>query len=107
MSIPLRVLMIEDSKDDAALVLRELQRSGFSTTYERVDTADGMRAALVGRTWDIILSDYSMPTFSAPQALLVLEESGLDLPFIIVSGTVGEDTAVDALKTGAHDFMIK
>jgi PAS domain S-box-containing protein len=103
----LRVLLVEDSEDDAALLLRQLKRGGYDVTYERVYTADAMRAALAGQTWDIVLSDYSMPSFNAPGALAVLHESGIDLPFIISSGTIGEETAVSALQAGAHDFIMK
>jgi PAS domain S-box-containing protein len=107
MSKPVRVLIVEDSEDDAALLLRTLRRGSYTPIYERVDTEEGMRAALRQSTWDVVVSDYSMPTFSAPAALAVLKESGIDIPFLIVSGTVGEETAVAALKAGAHDFMLK
>src|SRR5688572_18368985 len=100
--------MVEDRGDDALLVIRELtQRGGYRVTSDRVETADTMRAALKQNDWDLVISDYSMPTFNAPAALAVLRESGLDLPFIIVSGTVGEEVAVNALKAGAHDFLSK
>ena len=104
---PLRVLIIEDSEDDAQLLLRELRRGGYEVEFERVETAEAMQSALTQKTWDLILSDYTMPRFSAPQALQVLKASGLDLPFIISSGTIGEDTAVAAMKAGANDFLIK
>ena len=107
MGRPLRVLMIEDTELDAALVLRELRRGGFDVYSRRVDTAEDMEAALATETWDVILSDYSMPRFSAPSALEVVRKAMLDIPFIIVSGTVNEDVAVDALHAGAHDFMAK
>jgi len=103
----LNILIVEDSEDDAQLLLRELKRGGYEVESERVETAETMQAALAGKTWDLVLSDFSMPQFSAPQALAILQASGLDLPFIIVSGTIGEDTAVAALKAGAHDFLIK
>ena len=106
MKRPLRALLVEDVEQDAALVLRELRRV-FDVTYERVDTPEAMSAALEKATWDVILSDYSMPRFTAPLALKVLREKALDLPFIIVSGTVNEDVAVEALRAGAHDFMAK
>jgi signal transduction histidine kinase len=104
---PLRVLIVEDSELDADLLLAELHRVGYDVRYERVETAPAMRAALERDTWDIVISDYSMPTFSAPAALEVLKASGRDLPFVIVSGTIGEETAVSALKSGAHDFLLK
>src|SRR5574341_1888023 len=104
---PLRVLIIEDSEDDTELLLRELRRGGYEVEFERVETADSLRSALTQKMWDLILSDYTMPQFRAPQALEVLKASGLDLPFIIISGTIGEETAVTALKAGANDFLIK
>ena len=107
MGKPLRVLILEDSEDDALLLLRELQRSGYEVEFERVDTAPEMQSALNQKTWDFILSDFSMPEFNAPKALELLKASGLDLPFIIVSGTIGEETAVAALKAGANDFLVK
>jgi two-component system, cell cycle sensor histidine kinase and response regulator CckA len=108
-SVPksLRVLLVEDSKDDADLLLHELARGGYKVVAERVETADAMRGALQRGSWDAVLSDYSMPTFSAPEALKVLQESKLDLPFIIISGTIGEEAAVAALKAGASDFLVK
>lgn len=99
--------MIEDSEDDARLVLREIQRGGYEVNFERVETADAMRAALARQSWDLIICDFSLPRFSAPKALDLLKNSGHDLPFIIVSGTIGEESAVNALKAGAHDFIIK
>ena len=107
MSTPIRVLIVEDSEDDTVLVLRELRRGGYDPTYERVDTDKAMRDALDNRTWDIIICDYSMPKFSMPVALETLQEMGLDLPFILVSGTVGEEIAVKAMKAGAHDYIMK
>ena len=107
MSTPLRVLLCEDSENDAMLVLRELRRGGFDPEHERVDTAEAMEAALDNREWDIVLCDYSLPKFSMPAALSLHEQSGLDLPFIIVSGSIGEARAVAAMRTGAHDFVMK
>ncbi|MCI0555587.1 MAG: PAS domain S-box protein, partial [Anaerolineae bacterium] len=107
MGRPLHVLILEDSEDDTQLLLLELRRIGYEVEFERVDTADAMQAVLTEKTWDVILSDYTMPRFSALQALEVLKASHLDLPFIIISGTIGEETAVAALKAGAHDFLIK
>src|SRR5687768_6623380 len=103
----LRVLIIEDSEEDTQLLVRELRRGGYEVEFERVETAETMHAALTQKTWDLILSDYSLPRFSGPRALEVLKASGLDLPFIIISGTIGEETAVTALKAGANDFFIK
>lgn len=107
MTMPLALLMLEDSEDDALIVLRELKRGGYDVTYQRVETAATMRAALTSQKWDIILSDYSMPEFSAPEALKIVQEMQQDIPFIIISGTVGEDIAVDAMKAGANDFFTK
>jgi two-component system, cell cycle sensor histidine kinase and response regulator CckA len=107
MNIPLRVLLIEDSDNDAALLLRTLRRGGYAVTMERVETAEAMRAALARQAWDLVLSDYSLPRFTGPAALHLLQGEGIDLPFIIVSGTIGEETAVAAMKAGAHDFLMK
>lgn len=103
----LNVLIVEDSADDAQLMLREIERGGYAVFSERVETKVDMQSALMGRRWDIILSDYSLPKFSAMAALETLKASGLDVPFIVISGTVGEETAVAALKGGAHDFLVK
>lgn len=103
----MRALLVEDSAQDAELLLRQLFRGGFIVTHQRVDTAGTMRAALATGTWDIVLSDYSMPRFSAPDALRLMQQMGLDLPFIILSGTVLEDVAVDAMRSGAHDYFSK
>ena len=103
----LRVLLVEDSEIDAQLLIRELRRGGYEITFERMDTAAAVTAALAKSEWDIMISDYTMPSFSALAALDLLQKSGLDLPFIIVSGSIGEDTAVAAMKAGAHDYMMK
>jgi len=107
MAKPLKVLVVDDSERDTGMLLRELRRGGYELETTRVDTADAMRAELENQAWDLVLSDYSMPSFSAPAALAVLKDKGLDLPFIIISGTVGEETAVAAMRAGAHDFMPK
>src|ERR687886_806308 len=107
MNRPLRVLLVEDSEDDAELLAYELECRGYDFVYERVDTAATMNAALDKEAWDIIIADYTLPSFSAPAALTLLQERGLDLPFIIVSGTIGEDIAVAAMKAGAHDYLMK
>ena len=107
MSKPLRVLIVEDSENDALLLVRELRRGGFEPKIERVDTAEAMSAALAHKTWDLVICDYSMPHFSGIAALELLKQSGLDLPFIIVSGSIGEDVAVAAMKAGAHDYLMK
>jgi response regulator RpfG family c-di-GMP phosphodiesterase/putative methionine-R-sulfoxide reductase with GAF domain len=105
--IPIKILFVEDSDDDAHLILRELQRGGYEVEFERVETAETMQAALARQQWDLIISDYSLPQFNAPDALALLQASKTDLPFIIASGTIGEETAISALKAGAHDFVIK
>ena len=103
----IRVLLVEDSADDAELLLLELRRGGYEPEYERVESREDMLAAIGSRTWDMIISDYRLPRFSAPQALEVLKESGQDLPFIIVSGKISEDLLVEAMRAGAHDYLIK
>ena len=102
----LKALIIEDSDDDAQLLLRHL-RDSFEVEFERVDTADATRAALADASWQIILSDFRMPTFSALEALNVAKELQPGIPFIIISGTIGEETAVNAMLAGADDFFIK
>jgi PAS domain S-box-containing protein len=103
----LQVLIVEDVEDDLLLMVRELRRGGRTLDYVRVDTAETMQAALDRQSWDIVIADYSLPSFSAPEALKLLQQQQLDLPFIIVSGTIGEDVAVAAMKAGAHDYIIK
>jgi DNA-binding NtrC family response regulator len=107
MGKPIRILIVEDSEDDAALLVRELRRNGYDPVFERVGTAQAMTAVLEKQVWDVIICDYNLPNFSAPAALTLLQKSGLDLPFIIVSGSVGEDVAVAAMKSGAHDYIMK
>ena len=106
MAIPLRVLIVEDSENDTLLLARELQRGGYDLTYERVDSLEAMKAGL-DKQWDIVLSDYSMPDFRGTDALLLLREKYPDIPFIYVSGTLGEDMAVGAMKAGANDYVMK
>lgn len=103
----LRALIVEDSTDDAELLLRTLGRGGYKVVHERVQTAAAMKTVLQEQQWDIIFSDWSMPQFDATEALRVLQETKLDVPFIIVSGTVGEEVVVAALRSGAHDFFSK
>jgi PAS domain S-box-containing protein len=104
---PLRVLLVEDDDNDAFLVTRRLERDGFAPAIQRVLTASAMRAALDGGDFDVVISDFTMPGFDALQALGVLGQTGKDLPFIVVSGTIGEETAVQAMKAGAHDYFSK
>ncbi|MEO8182953.1 MAG: response regulator [Deltaproteobacteria bacterium] len=103
----LRVLLVEDDERDAELLLLELERGNFSVQSERVDTPEAMSAALARQPWDVVISDYFLPRFSAPSALELLKERQLDLPFIIVSGVVGDEAVVAALRAGAHDFVPK
>ena len=104
---PLRVLLIDDSEDDATLVIRELARAGYAVMRERVDTAEALVTALDRHKWDVAIADFTMPRFSGTAALTLLREYDADLPFIIVSGTIGEDAAVEAMKTGAQDYIMK
>jgi signal transduction histidine kinase len=103
----LRILHVEDSADDSALVVRELRRGGFDPICERVDTQDGFKNALRNKDWDVIISDYSLPSYSGPIALADTREVGKDIPFIIVSGTIGESVAVEAMRAGAQDYVLK
>lgn len=103
----LRVLIVEDSADDAELVIQELRAGGYEPMYERVQTATDMQRALATESWDAVLSDHSAPDFDSYAALRLLTETGKDIPFIIVSGTIGEETAVRAMKAGAHDYILK
>ena len=103
----LRALIADDSENDVFFLLRELRKAGYELVYERVSTAPDMRAALERQTWDIVISDYEMPRFGGFEALQLLKESGHDLPFILVSAVVSEETAVAAMKAGAHDYLMK
>ncbi len=107
MNIPLRVLLIEDADRDVALEVRALEAAGYLVTYTVVDTAAEMKAALAAQAFDIVLSDHDLPQFDAPGALAVLKESALDIPFVIVSGAIGEEAAVAVVKAGAHDYVTK
>ncbi len=107
MSEVLRLLQVEDSESDAALISRLLVKAGYDVRSHRVENAGDMSAALSGREWDVILADYRMPGFDAPAALAVLHETGRDIPFIVVSATIGEDRAVAMMKSGAHDYVLK
>lgn len=106
MTIPLHILLAEDSTDDAQLIMLQLEQAGLEAEYLRVDNKADFTAALTA-TIDLILSDYKMPRFNGLQALSILKASGLDIPFILISGTVGEETAVEAIKQGADDYVMK
>lgn len=103
----LRVMIIEDSPDDALLMLREVEHAGYTAQAQRVQTAEELRDALAHGTWDVVLADHSLPHFSAPDALAILRESGLDVPFIVVSGSIGEEMAVRLMRDGAADYVMK
>ncbi len=107
METPLKLLLIEDSPADALLLTRELSKGGYAPLVTRVETAEAMLAELETDQWDLIISDYRMPLFSGPDALALLKKQGIDLPFIIVSGTIGEVNAVDAMLAGANDYVMK
>ena len=107
MGRPLRVLIVEDSENDARLVVRRLEQSGFSPFWKRVDGAESLRAALSTHAWDIVLSDHSMPGFGSLQALSVLQEAGADVPFVVVSGAIREEDAVVVIRAGAADYIAK
>lgn len=107
MGKPLRVLVVEDSPDDTELLVRELRKGGYDPEFQRVETAEAMRAALEQDRWDLVVSDYSIPNFSTMAAMEIMKNKGIDLPFIMVSGTVGEDVAVMMMKSGVHDYIMK
>ncbi len=107
MNKPLRLILVEDSEDDALLILRELFRNGFTTTHIRVDTRADLLTALTDGVWDIVITDHNMPGFNSEDALALVREMAGDLPVIIVSGSIGEEIAVAAMKSGAHDYIMK
>ncbi len=107
MSEPLRVLIIEDSALDAKVLAGLLNAGGFKVTTERVETAGEFTTALDAMEWDLILADYNLPEFTGPEGLRLLQESGKDIPFIVISGGIGEDLAVQIMKSGAHDYLMK
>ena len=107
MSKPLRLLQIEDSESDADMIVRLLMQAGFEVFCQRVEDAEGLRHALLDPTWDVVIADYYLPGFDAPGALRLLQECGRDIPCIVVSGKMGEDTAVEMMKSGAHDYLTK
>jgi CheY-like chemotaxis protein len=104
---PIRVLIVEDSEDDALLLVRQLKKGGYRPTYDQVDTAEAMSKAIEKQTWDVILCDNSMPSFNALDALGIYKEKMLDLPFIIVSGAIVYENAAAIMEAGAHDYILK
>jgi len=107
MSQPLHVLIVEDSASDAALMLRHLTKAGFEVTHERVESAQALGEALERCTWDVLLCDFTLPGFGAPGALSILKATGRDIPFIVVSGSIGDETAIELMRTGAQDYLMK
>ena len=103
----LNLLIVEDSENDAALVVRLLRRAGYDVRNQRVETAGQMQSALDQQTWDVVICDYHMPAFTAPAALALVQQTGVDIPFIVVSGAMGEDVAVAMMRAGAHDYLLK
>jgi signal transduction histidine kinase len=104
---PLRLLLVEDADDDAELLLRTLRLGGFDPQHQRVETAEAMAGALADGDWDIVLSDWRLPGFSGLQALALAQRADPDLPFVLVTGTIGEESAVEAMRAGARDFVLK
>jgi PAS domain S-box-containing protein len=102
-----RILVVEDSDDDAKLAMRILRKDGFDPTYRRVQDVDALKAAFDHESWDAVLSDFRLPSFDGVEALEIFRATGLDIPFIFVSGTIGEETAVAAMKAGASDYVMK
>ena len=107
MSQSIKVLIIEDNEDDALLVLRSLRQGDLQVTSQRVETAEALQEALINKSWDVIISDYNLPQFDAPRALAIVQQHQIDIPFIVVSGTIGEASAVELMKQGANDYLMK
>src|SRR2546423_583554 len=107
MKTPLRILIVEDSENDALLAIHYVEKGNYGIEYEIVQTAEKMEASLKGKAWDIILCDYQMPRFNGFEAFKIFKRSGIDIPFIIISGTIGEEIAVECMKAGADDYLMK
>lgn len=107
MNKPLQLLIVEDSEDDALLIVHALKQGGFDSSFARVQTAAGLESALESKPWDVVISDHAMPAFNSLAALEVLQHKGLDVPFVLVSGAIGEEQAVEVMKAGASDYVMK
>jgi len=103
----LNVLIIEDSEDDVLLILRALRNGGFDPNYQHIENSNDIKTALASKTWDVVLCDYNLPQFMGTEVLRLIQDLNLDVPFIIVSGAIGEETAVNAMRSGAHDYIMK
>jgi len=103
----LRVLIIEDSEDEVLFLIHELKKGGYNPVYDRVETAAAMEKSLKEKQWDIILCDYPLPAFNAPSAIAVLKKANMDIPVIVVSEAIGEEKAVDCMRSGASDYILK
>jgi DNA-binding NtrC family response regulator len=107
LSSQLKILIVEDSDDDAELILRTLRHGGLKAAYHRVDTREATQTALDEQTWDLVISDYKLPRFNGLEALKMVRHRNPDLPFVLVSGTIGEEFAVHTIKLGANDYVLK
>jgi response regulator RpfG family c-di-GMP phosphodiesterase len=107
MNKKISILIVEDSENDAELIIRQFKKNNYDIIFKRVETAYQMQLALEEPSWDLVIADYNLPEFDAPSALTVLQKSGIDIPFIVVSGIIGEETAVALMKAGAHDYIMK
>jgi HD-GYP domain-containing protein (c-di-GMP phosphodiesterase class II)/CheY-like chemotaxis protein len=107
MGIPLKVLLIEDSEDDSELVIRQIRKGGYDPQYLRIDSEPALRKALDEQGWDIVLCDYSLPRFSGGEALKIFKKYSLEIPFIVISGNIGEEVAVEMMRGGASDYLMK
>ncbi|MFK5949253.1 MAG: EAL domain-containing protein [Methylococcales bacterium] len=103
----LKLLLVEDSEDDAMLLLRELNKGDFKVEWKRVDNAADLQLGLSSNNWDLVITDHNMPGFDSSAAIQIIKKSGIDIPIIIVSGSIGEDIAVESMKSGAHDYILK
>ena len=103
----IKILMVEDSKDDPILIIRNIKKNGLNPVHERVETSEEMKAALDSKEWDIVLSDYKLPQFNGLDALKLFRRKNLEIPFIIISGTIGEELAVETMRKGASDYLMK